>query len=306
VAESSNDRLRRLLTLVPWLASHSGISKADAAAHFGMSVAALETDLALVSVTGPGLYGGELVDIYFEDETVTVYDAQGLVQPLRLSYGESTSLLLGLQALQQLPDSDAAAVARLMDKLGLSPDTGLAVQVQPSPFAERIGEAIRSRHDVVFQYSHPVRDELSERVVTPLNIVTADGVDYLVGWCHTAEAARTYRLDRMRSCALGAPSAPHDEVVAELTTPQRRAVIELPVAAEHLLEGVPATVLERAGKVTASIEFGDDAWLVGWLISCGDAVHCISPERIADEVTRRRKSARDAYTLLVEEPPSRR
>ncbi len=299
MAESSNERLRRLLTLVPWLASHSGISKAEAAAHFDMTVAALEADLALVSVTGPGLYGGELVDIYFEDETVTVYDAQGLLQPLQLSYEESSTLLLGLQALQQLPDSDNALIARLMDKLGLTPDAAIAVEVPPNPFAELISEAIRTGRDVTFEYSHPVRDELSSRVVTPVNIVTADGLHYLVGWCHTAEAARTFRLDRMHDCALGAASTAPMETSGELGTPANQAQVELPAHAEHLLESVPATVTLRGDTLRATVEFGDDAWMVAWLVACGNSVRCLSPARIAEAVEARRTSGRDAYASIV-------
>ncbi len=306
MTESSNERLRRLLTLLPWLSAHSGISKADAAAHFGMTIAALEADLSLVSVTGPGLYGGELVDIYFEDETVTVYDAQGLVRPLQLSSEESSTLLLGLQALQQLPDSDAAAIARLMDKLGLSPDAGLAVQVQADPFAEVIVAAIRSARDLAIVYSHPVRDEISERVVTPLNLVSADGFDYLIGWCHSAEASRTFRLDRMRSCALAGPSEPRVALPGEPGTPQNRAVIELPLGAEYLLEGVPATVTERSQRIVATIEFGDDAWLTNWLVACGHGIRCISPLRVAEAAEQRRKSAREAYAALVEGPSTSR
>lgn len=299
MAESSNERLRRLLTLVPWLASHSGITKAEAAAHFEMTVAALEADLALVSVTGPGLYGGELVDIYFEDETVTVYDAQGLLQPLRLSTEESSTLLLGLQALQQLPDSDPVLIARLMDKLGLTPDATVSMQVLPSPFADLIGQAIDSGHDIEFDYTHPVRDEVSHRAVTPAHIVTADGRDYLIGWCHSAEASRTFRLDRMRDCRLGHRTTTRPELPLALGTPANQATIALPAHAAHLLESVPATITERGQIIQATVEFGDDAWLVAWLIACGPQVRCLSPERIGRAVAQQRASARDAYTALV-------
>lgn len=300
MAESSNERLRRLLTLVPWLASHSGITKAEAAAHFDMTVAALEADLALVTVTGPGLYGGELVDIYFEDETVTVYDAQGLLQPLQLSSEESATLLLGLQALQQLPDSDSALIARLVDKLGLTPDAAVAVQVQPSPFAEIIGQALSAGCDVEFDYTHPVRDEVSHRTVTPARIVTADGRDYLIGWCHSAEASRTFRLDRMRDCRVGGATTSHPDLPLVLGAPANQATVVLPATAGHLLESVPATVTERGAMIQATVEFGDDAWLVAWLIACGPQVRCLRPERIARAVAQQRTSARDAYTALVQ------
>ena len=46
-------------------------------------------------------------------------------------------------------------------------------------------------------YYVPARDEESERVVDPRGVVTADGVAYLDAWCHSAEAPRLFRLDRI-------------------------------------------------------------------------------------------------------------
>ncbi len=299
MAEASNARLTRLLTLVPWLAQHSGISKQEAANHFGMTVAALESDLELITVTGPGLFGGDLVDITFEDETVTVYDAQGLLEPLRLTGEESSALLLGLHALQQLPDVDAGVVAGLIEKLGGGADGSLQVQVSSGPFAARISQAIASGQDLRIQYLHPVRDERSERVVTPANLITRYGVDYLLGWCHLVQSNRTFRLDRVQDCELVDRTTVIGAQAYEADRPSNHATIALPAALEHLLESVPAHVEQRGAELVASIDFGDDAWLVGWLVGCGAQVRCLAPARITQLVAQKRAEARAAYAALA-------
>ncbi|MHB0928356.1 MAG: WYL domain-containing protein [Candidatus Nanopelagicales bacterium] len=299
MAEASNARLTRLLTLVPWLAQHSGISKQEAAAHFGMTVAALEADLELITVTGPGLFGGDLVDITFEDETVTVYDAQGLVEPLRLTAEESSALLLGLHALQQLPDVDAAVVAGLIEKLGERNDAALEVQVSSGPYVTRISEAIATGQDIRLQYLHPVRDDRSDRVVTPVNLITRDGVDYLLGWCHLVQTYRTFRLDRVQGCEMVGPAAAAANPPGELDRPSNQATVVLPAALEYLLESVPARIEQRGSELVASIDFGDDAWLVGWLVGCGTQVRCLTPERIAHSVAQKRADSRAAYAALA-------
>lgn len=297
MAEQSVDRLRRLLTLVPWLAAHSGITKAEAAAHFGITQRQLESDLELVTVTGPGVYGGELVDIAFEDETITVVDAQGLLLPLQLTPDESAALLLGLRALQQLPDVDAALVAGLMEKLAIPTDDDILVEVSPGPYATVIASAISARCDLEITYAHPVRDAVTERRVTPREIVTRDGVDYLNAWCHTAGAVRTFRLDRMRSCVAGAPSdidaRPRSEGVR---VPPERARLLVDPAHAFLLEEVTAAVVGTSGDLLeVEFRYADEDWLVAWLVNAGAAVRCAEPERVMERVRARAVEALSAY-----------
>lgn len=297
MAEPSHVRLRRLLTLVPWLAAHSGISKAEAAAHFGLSIAQLEADLELVTVTGPGLYGGELVDIYFEDATVTVYDAQGLLEPVHLTSDESASLILGLQALQQIPDEDAVVAAGLIEKLGGDGGEGLAVRVSPSPHSATVSAAIRAQQSLAITYVHPVRDDVTSRVITPWRIVTRDGVQYVHAFCHTAGAARTFRVDRISTCdpvPRASESTPEQEPGPVLHV----ATVELAPAFEALLERVPHEIQERSGHIKATVRYGDEEWLVRWLVECGAAVRCLAPGHIADKVARRAETGRNLYLRL--------
>lgn len=300
MAETSTALVNRWLTLVPWLAAHSGVSKSDAARHFGITVAQLEADLKLISFTGPGMYGGELVDIAFEDETVTVYDHQGLNRPLELSGDEAASLLVGLQALQQLPDVDAALVAQVTDKLAAYAGAGadLDIRVTANPYAATIASAIAAGRDVKIVYVHPVRDDAAERTVTPISVITRDGIDYLNGWCRNADAMRTFRLERMRACEVGEPSAAIPDALATPDPIANHAIVEVDVAAEHLLERVTATVLERGAFLRASIDYADERWLVAWVIAGAGAIHVVEPADVADAVARRAQAAREAYAAL--------
>jgi len=300
MAESSAERLTRLLTLVPWLAAHSGVSKADAARHFGLTVAQLESDLQLITFTGPGMYGGELVDIAFEDETITVYDHQGLNRPLDLSADESATLLVGLHALQQLPDIDAGLVAQVIDKLAAyaGAEADLDVHVRANPQAATIADALSQGRDVEFTYIHPIRDDATERTVTPLSVITRNGVDYLNGWCRTAGGRRTFRLDRMRACAVGEPSLPVPDEVDDPSLGSGQAVVEVSAAAEHLLERVPCTVLERGTTVRARVDYADERWLATWVAVGGGALRVIEPAGVAEAVAARVQTALDAYTAL--------
>jgi proteasome accessory factor C len=94
-----------MLSLVPWLTSHDGVTIDDAARHFDVSPEQLEKDLWLLIVCGlPGYGPDQLVDIdFWDDGRIHVIDPQTLDRPLRLGADEATSLLLGLRLLEQVP-----------------------------------------------------------------------------------------------------------------------------------------------------------------------------------------------------------
>lgn len=296
MAEASNERLSRLLVLVPWLTAHSGVSKQEAASHFGISQKQLEADLELITFTGPGVYGGELVDIYFDDDTVTVYDSQGLTEPLQLTSEEVAALLVGLQALHQLPDLDQTLIAVVAEKLMALGGSNSAVEVvmQSHEHSKTIASAMAENRDLRLQYVHPVRDDETDRTVTPLGIATRDGVDYLTAWCHTAGAVRTFRLDRMRSCTLSKPSVSIPPVPLDPHQPAS-ATVAVDAKDRHLLESVHA---EWQGDV-AQVPYADEAWFVQWVVAATGRIRCLSPVHLAERVRATADSGRMAYAALT-------
>lgn len=124
----ATERLPRLLALVPYLLSRPGIAVAAAAADFGVSERQLRRDLELLWMCGlPGYGPGDLIDLSFDSDTVTVtYDA-GMRRPLRLTSSEATALLVALRALADLPEiSDSAQLPETAQPSGTAqlPGTG--------------------------------------------------------------------------------------------------------------------------------------------------------------------------------------
>ena len=113
------ERLPRLLTLVPYLLARPGIAVAEAAADFGVAEAQLRRDLELLWMCGlPGYGPGDLVDLSFEGDTVTVTFDAGMRRPLRLSGDEAATLAVALRALADAPGVvDADAVQRALAKI---------------------------------------------------------------------------------------------------------------------------------------------------------------------------------------------
>src|ERR687884_783908 len=98
------DRVGRLLNLVPYLLARPGISIADAATDLGVGEVQLREDLELLWVCGlPGYGPGDLIDMAFDGDRVTVtYDA-GIDRPLRLTQDEALALVVALRMLAETP-----------------------------------------------------------------------------------------------------------------------------------------------------------------------------------------------------------
>ncbi len=72
----------------------------------------------------------------------------------------------------------------------------------PEGLFARILEAFLENRRLRIAYFKPLRGDVSERTVTPLDLFFAEGCWYLSAHCHTRKEPRTFRLDRIREAAL--------------------------------------------------------------------------------------------------------
>jgi proteasome accessory factor C len=65
-----------------------------------------------------------------------------------------------------------------------------------------IGQAIKSRKDLLIKYHSTIRDTVTERTITPLEISLDHGFEVLHAYCQSAAGFRTFRLDNMKSVTI--------------------------------------------------------------------------------------------------------
>ena len=321
--EGVADRLPRLLTLVPWLLARPGVPVAEAAAEFGITEAQLRRDLELLWMCGlPGYGPGDLVDLSFEGDTVTVvYDA-GLSRPLRLSGPEAATLAVALRALADAPgvaDTDAVqrALAKIEQASGRAPDVpaddAVAVGLGRSPRNAGAEAVVRdgvARHRVLrLTYYSASRDAVGRRDVDPMRLLLVDGSTYLEAWCRRAEGVRMFRLDRVDDAeVLDEPSTPPPSATprdvpadaAGLLTPdagQRLAALRLAPAARWVAEYYPMeeVIADDDGGARVRMRYGDQAWMVRLLLGLGEHVEVLWPPELAAARSERASAALAAY-----------
>ncbi|GAA2788184.1 helix-turn-helix transcriptional regulator [Crossiella cryophila] len=313
-ASSSTERLPRLLSLVPYFLARPGVLISEAAADFGVTAQQLRKDLELLWMCGlPGYGPGDLIDLSFNGDTVTVtYDA-GMNRPLRLTAEEATALLVALRALADTPgvaDTDAVrrTLAKIESAVGQAQPAGVVVGLAgresraTAEVREPLQQALQDRRAVRLRYYTISRDEISDRVVDPMRLLLVDGRSYLEAWCRRAEGVRLFRLDRVDEVTLldePATPPPHaeptdiSEGVYRPEPDHHVAMLVLETDARWVAEYYPVDEVTELGdgRARVLIRYTDESWMVRLMLGLGRDVHVERPERLAGQIRERAAAA---------------
>jgi predicted DNA-binding transcriptional regulator YafY len=208
------DPIMRVLTVLEVLQARDHVTGAELAER-------LEVDLRTV----------QRYIVRLKDLNIPVESSRGVggayrlkpgyrLPPLLLTNEEAFALSLGLHSLQQLGLSTFApategALAKLERVLPDSLRDSIrtvkdVVAIEPGPwvvstsveFLIRAASAIRSGRRVRFGYqSHA--GAVSRRQIEPYAVMHSDGRWYLIGYCLSRRAMRTFRLDRVSDLEVG-------------------------------------------------------------------------------------------------------
>ncbi len=311
---ASNERLPRLLALVPYLLNRPAITIKEAAADFGITPKQLRKDLELLWMCGlPGYGPGDLIDLSFEGETITVSFDAGMNRPLRLTAAEAASLLVALRALADTPgvvDTDAVqrALAKIESAVGKAQPAGMVVGLgafereETAEIRAAVQDAVKRERAVRIRYYSQSHDAISDRVVDPMRLLLLEGRGYLEAWCRSACGVRLFRLDRIDDVeVLDEPSSPPPH--AQLTDTseglfqpredQKIAVLLLEPDAHWVAEYYPVDHAAELsdGRTRVLMRYVDSSWMVRLLLGLGGDVHVEQPAELADEVRRQAAEA---------------
>jgi proteasome accessory factor C len=301
---TSAERLRRLLALVPYVATRRVVGLADTAATFGMTERELIDDLNLawcVELRAPEPYCP--IDLSYEDGEISISQAESIARPLRLAADEASALLVALRMLAEA-GGDGDAVARLIAKIEDAAGAAGAVSAQVAikienpnarGMAATLSGALAAGKRVHLRHYVQKRDEATERDVDPMRLLVVEGRTYLEGWCRRAEGVRLFRLDRMLSVdVLDVPAEVPDtaepvDVDAGLFRASPSDVLvelELGPTARWFAESVQCeTVTELDdGRLRIGLLTPDTGWLRRRVLQLGEDARVVSPAGLADEV----------------------
>ncbi|GAA2900099.1 hypothetical protein GCM10010524_35110 [Streptomyces mexicanus] len=312
------DQTRRMLSLVTYLRERPGARIEDVARAFGISEEELVSDLDVLPMCGTSFRGGDLLDIDTDGERIWWHNPAALgadaVEPLRLAADEATALLVAARAVATLPglrESDRQALLRATAKVeaaageaaGTSSRLSVTFESEGGVFAD-VDRAISERRRLWIRYYSPARDEVTEREIDPIRLVSV-GHTYVEAWCRRSEARRTFRLDRVAEIRiLDEPSAPPEvelrdlsEALVQPAAEDPEVVVEVGPGGRWVAEYYPHDSAEELpdGGLRITLRTPDPASLRRLALRLGRDGRIVAPRELADSAREAACAALAAY-----------
>lgn len=295
------EKAARLLDLVPYISTHQGIALSELAAEFGVSESELLSDLNTLWMCGlPGYTPLELIDLEFESGFVSIRNAEILQRVRLLTKDELVILLVGLDLLIKSIDPKRIDLLRAITGLQIKIKTiiGNIATIAPivnSSYRAIVLNAIASRKNLQISYHSLIRDELTNREITPIELMVDHGFEVLQAYCHHASAFRTFRLDSIAAISISGIQqplnmAPQDDKAFEMEiTISKRIRSTL----ERFRIAVSPDAAARSGSFTA-VSFSQD-WLIRSAMSTLAATEVLSPPSSRVELAHKCRKTLDLY-----------
>lgn len=294
----AND-LELLIEMLPWMVANNGASLHEVATQFEITDKhALELISQLV-VTGPSQDGGGLVDIDFEDaDSIYVSDAKSLDRPTKFTSLEATTLLGGLHYLEQFPSlASSEIVAGLITKIqSLLPSLESPISVIAAPIHDAIYEvlasSIENKRAVQMSYGALSKEDISDRLVDPVQLYARDDFTYLQAWCRRSQAWRNFRLDRIMTAVQSTELLEVPEPIIETQeTREYLAVIELDKAYYGQLDQVDIITFKESmwHAVEVQLKVYSRDWLISMILASGGRMRATGPPDLIQGLIERAK-----------------
>ena len=172
-----------------------------------------------------------------------------------------------------------------------------------------VRSALRDRRRLHLVYVSAT-DTPSERDVDPITLESDGSHMTLVGWCLSAQAERSFRLDRITAAeVLDTPSVRHrasrrrNQPEAGRSAEDRpRGTLVLHPTGRWLAEQIPCLSQEETadGSLKVVVEGRDRAWLIGLVLSAGRHLIAVEPADLAHDATEAAQQALSSYDTDVE------
>lgn len=284
---------RRLFEMVYLLLEKGQLSASALAERFEVSVRTIYRDVDALSAAGvpiystPGRKGGiALMDHYVLNRTAFSEEEQTqILTALRSLSGEaglwSTETLSKLSALFHRPEPDWLQVD--LSHWGNPAQSNAKFKI--------LKEAILSRKEITITYANSSGKTTSRRVY-PARLVFKGQTWYLQGLCLKKNDYRTFRISRILHLSstgrsfnipLSPPPIQSDSAAPPLVLLRLRFSPAVSYRVYDEFDGEEISILPD-GSLEVSSAIPEDNWIYGNLLSYGEQVEILSPERIRQTV----------------------
>jgi len=301
-------KINRLLEIIILLLSKGTVTAGELAARFQVSTRTIYRDIDILSTAGVpvvmarGSGGG-----------ISLLEGYALSKVL-ISDQERDGLLLALQTLRatRYPQSDL-----ILDKLRAifrkpSHEDWVAVDFsswsslpnEKNKFND-IKEAIQQRRVIRFDYVN-ANGLKSSRLAEPEKLLYKGNAWYLIAYCRKREEHRIFRLTRVKNVTLLEETFPDRPCpVWKETSGESPGFVRLklrfqPGALNRIYDDFADELIRQNedGTLVVEVDFPEDEWVYGYILSYGNYVEVLEPGHIRRIVAERLRRTLNIYETL--------
>ena len=294
-------KIDRLLSIIVYLLNNELVSARTLAERFGVTVRTIQRDMdaidlagiPIVSIQGPSGGYGIMENFKLDNQLVSVEDLYYIITSLK-SVSETLvdrkidDTLEKMKTLIPPPDRDL--LSERDEKLSIDFSMLGGDPRQQRSFAA-VKEAVDTERLLRFTYTNN-RLESRLRTVEPLTIAFKWRSWYLFAWCRAREDYRTFRISRIREPEILPSRFKRRDIRfeeylerqnREQTIPMTKMKLEFHPSIRALVEEYhkPENCSEGpGGSLIVEMEMPEDGWLYGYILSYGDLVTILEPDRL--------------------------
>ena len=279
------EKAARLLDLVPFIYTHQGISVSDLATEFSITSEELLADLNALWMCGENRF--DLIELEFESGFVYIRNAEALNVVRSLSVQEVTAILFGLDLLKESISAERADLLSDIEIIKGVIGTSLQRLVASEPMISggvimAIDAALRNRQKLQITYHSVADDVTSERVVHPIEKRVENGVELLLAFCESADAVRSFRLDRIQKSELVQVAS------SQMSRVQSGVIESVTIKIHSDVRRVSETfgVLTPGSGNTYSVDIYNQSWLIREVLASGGGIEVVEPAALRAEIER--------------------
>ena len=264
------ERIPRLLLELPWLFQNRNVSLDTFCKEFSLTREQAIDDLTLLTYVGPGRFGGELVDIQFDEENISVIDSQGFNRSFKLNSFEALLLLLGVKFISE-HSNNSSTLKIVENKLVDLIDNNHIAKMRVSNMninKQVISESISGDNEVLINYINSNFGTSTQRRVKPLTIYSIEGNEYFDALTNENGSRKTFRFDRLVSV-----EAASDKIITEKPLSEQRNISKVKISSpawnlSRILDlGLTTQIIDE--RLIIEMDIYDEDYLLDLIIRLG-------------------------------------
>ena len=281
-------QMARLFEIVQILLNEKDVTTKKLAKHFEISVRTVYRDIEALMFAGIPIYsergkngGIRLMEDYVMDRAL-------------ISDKDQNEILYALQSLKALNYPDNNKIVSKLNSIFNRKSTNKWIEVEFSKYGdndntlfENIKEAILDKRIINFRY-YNTKGEKDDRIVEPLKIWFKEKAWYLFAYCHTKKDIRQFKINRIKELVLTERN--FERSIEEFNINNKndklngvKIKVEIDKSQAYRVydEFCEENIIKKEnGDFEVLMENYENDWLYGYLLSYGEHLRILEPERI--------------------------